>query len=148
MLLEGIRILLAEDDPDLREIMTESLEGMGAVITAVGTGRDGIAAFESLPNSFDAIVSDIRMPNGDGLEFSRAVKAIQSLATQDESSRQCCSSSQKFTIFIVYSGHTEVSDAELHEAGVDAFFSKPVAMVDIALQIKAFVELTRSQASA
>ena len=65
-------ILLVEDNADLRDMLRESLEGAGyQVITAPG-GRLGLTLFQRGP--IDAVVTDIMMADGEGIEFILRVK--------------------------------------------------------------------------
>lgn len=64
-------ILLVEDDRDLREYMSHALSRHYAILTAC----DGTEAFKVLEkSSADVIVSDVMMPNMDGVELCRRLK--------------------------------------------------------------------------
>jgi putative two-component system response regulator len=64
-------ILVVEDHADMREIVTRSLEIEGYIVHQAGDGR---AALDYLQNaSPDLILSDIHMPNMDGIEFYKVV---------------------------------------------------------------------------
>jgi two-component system CheB/CheR fusion protein len=72
--LDGVRVLLVDDDPDARESFAEILGGAGAVLVAVGSAGEARAALRrSRP---DVIVSDIAMPGEDGYTFLRGVRAL------------------------------------------------------------------------
>jgi DNA-binding response OmpR family regulator/anti-sigma regulatory factor (Ser/Thr protein kinase) len=66
------RILLVEDDATLREEMMTWLEFEGYRTTAAATGRQGLEAVEF--TSYDLVVSDIMMPDMDGLELLTALR--------------------------------------------------------------------------
>jgi CheY-like chemotaxis protein len=71
--LSGVRVLLVEDHPDARELVTTVLEGAGARVTAVGTAAEALGAIErELP---DVLVSDLEMPGQDGYELVRQIRA-------------------------------------------------------------------------
>jgi PAS domain S-box-containing protein len=72
--LDGVRILVVEDEEDMREALRIALEQRGALVTAVGSAAEGIAAV--LMAWPDAIVSDIGMPGEDGYQFIRRVRAL------------------------------------------------------------------------
>lgn len=75
-----VRVLLVEDDPDLREALSLIL---GNAEMEVATAPDGAVALELLDEaerSFDAVVTDRLMPRVDGIELLRAVKSRRELA--------------------------------------------------------------------
>ncbi|MBK6642578.1 MAG: response regulator [Bacteroidetes bacterium] len=70
--LKGLNILLAEDDPMIRELQTHSLEGLGAKVIVAEDGLQALELFKV--NPVDIIVMDIQMPEMTGPE---AVKIIR-----------------------------------------------------------------------
>jgi len=69
-----LRILLVEDDPDVRLAVAPVLSGAGHEVVAVA---DGGAAIERLSAEvFDVVVTDIRLPGVDGLAVFRAARAL------------------------------------------------------------------------
>lgn len=76
-LLEGKTILLLEDQPLNMMIAKRLLEKQKMKVLCAENGREGLELFmNSAPGSFDAILTDIRMPVMDGLELSRAIRAL------------------------------------------------------------------------
>ncbi len=69
---DGKRILVVEDDPGLRFTMTDNLEEAGFAVTATDDGTEAIRLLES--ETFDVVVTDIRLPGKDGLEVLREAK--------------------------------------------------------------------------
>jgi CheY-like chemotaxis protein len=61
--LTGIRIVIAEDDDDNRDILEQVLQHMGATVTAVALARDAL----DLVAENDVIVTDLAMPGEDGV---------------------------------------------------------------------------------
>lgn len=75
--IAGAKILLAEDNEINRMVAQSLLEEQGAVITAVTDGRQAVDTFAaSAPGSFDLILMDIMMPEMNGLEATRAIRAM------------------------------------------------------------------------
>ncbi|HYT77503.1 MAG TPA: ATP-binding protein [Vicinamibacterales bacterium] len=71
--LDGIRVLVVDDEADAREIMATALEASGASVELAASAR---AAFEILERtSVDVLVSDIAMPDEDGFALIRKVRA-------------------------------------------------------------------------
>ena len=69
---ERPRILVVEDDPDIRKILEMYLGGKGYAVGTADSGAAALAAVTSGP--IDLILSDVRMPGMSGLELLRALK--------------------------------------------------------------------------
>jgi PAS domain S-box-containing protein len=71
--LSGRRVLVVEDEADARVALSLVLEHEGALVTAVGSAAEAIAAFDDAPP--DVLVSDIGMAEEDGYALLRRVRA-------------------------------------------------------------------------
>ncbi|HEV2856756.1 MAG TPA: response regulator [Thermoanaerobaculia bacterium] len=71
--LEGVRLLIVEDEPDTREAIVRFLQDYGAEVTAVGSAREALDL--SGAERFDVLVSDIGMPGMDGYELIQAIRS-------------------------------------------------------------------------
>jgi DNA-binding response OmpR family regulator len=69
------RILICEDDPAFRELAMAALNADGHEVKAVATGPQAVAALRA--NGYDLVLTDIVMPDMDGLELIRSVRASQ-----------------------------------------------------------------------
>ena len=67
------RILLIEDDPRLAEMVKSYLGGAGFAVSVAGRGDAGIAMLAREP--FDSIILDLMLPDMDGLEVCRRIRA-------------------------------------------------------------------------
>jgi signal transduction histidine kinase/ActR/RegA family two-component response regulator len=75
--LRRLRLLLVDDDPLLLKSLRETLEMDGHVIVAANDGASGIAVFRAAVarnEPFDAVITDLGMPNVDGRRVAAAVK--------------------------------------------------------------------------
>ena len=70
-----IRILLAEDDSVMREYLVRALERAGYSVTAVDRGTSALDLIES-GNRFDLLLTDIVMPEMDGIELAQKSSVI------------------------------------------------------------------------
>ena len=67
-----VRILVAEDDRGLLLILDRMLGALGHEIACTKNGKEALDAFEE--NDFDAVVSDLRMPEMNGIELTKEIK--------------------------------------------------------------------------
>ncbi|GAB3874809.1 response regulator [Dactylosporangium cerinum] len=67
------RVLVAEDDSDIRDLFTMILESAGAAVVAVNSGGAALEALRS--QQFDLLVTDMWMPQVSGLDLCKAVRA-------------------------------------------------------------------------
>jgi CheY-like chemotaxis protein len=70
--LDGLRVLVVDDEADARWVLVLVLEQVGAIVTAAGSVREAI---EALPTARpDVLVSDLGMPDQDGFDLIRQVR--------------------------------------------------------------------------
>ena len=68
------RVLVIDDEPDIREFINDLLVGQGYQVNMASSGLEAIALFKSQP--FDLVITDMRMPGMDGLEVARRLKQM------------------------------------------------------------------------
>ncbi len=74
--LEGITVLAVDDEADAREVIKMVLEGCGARVDTAASAAEGLRLYER--GRYDVILSDIGMPEEDGLAFIRKVRERES----------------------------------------------------------------------
>lgn len=109
-----MRILVAEDSPDSRELLIMLLRNAGHTVVGVCDGREALAAIEK--ENFEVVFMDEEMPAMSGLEATRAIR--RKIPPQG-----------KPPIIIGVSGNTaEADERRCLDAGMDAFLPKPIGM--------------------
>ena len=73
--LEGVRILVAEDNDMLQLLTKKLLSKMGAEVSLAGDGELALEVIDNEPKGIDVVLTDINMPNMDGFELTKALKA-------------------------------------------------------------------------
>jgi two-component system response regulator PilR (NtrC family) len=139
MLLSGYRFLIADDDDDLREIFAESLLSMGAEVIGVESGRRGLAVYQENGGNFDAVVSDMRMPDGDGLEFAHGVKKFELEDDRKKSGRS------HRPVFVVYSGYNDLTPEKCKAADILAVFPKPISLELLARDVIKLIDAAKAE---
>ncbi|MEP7316181.1 MAG: response regulator [Sphingomicrobium sp.] len=71
-----IRILLAEDDTSMREYLQRALQRVGYYVEAVGCGTEAVPLLQA--GKFDLLLTDIVMPEMDGIELAQKASSIDS----------------------------------------------------------------------
>lgn len=72
--LEGVRVLVVDDDADTREMLAEALSASGASVLPAGTAEEALVLLRQ--HVADVLVSDIGMPEVDGYMLLRRVRAL------------------------------------------------------------------------
>ena len=119
---QGMRILLVDDEPKITELLSFALRKENYLITSVQSGPEALELMSQ--NPINILVTDIRMPEMDGLELSRLVRA----AYPDIQ-------------IIIISAHGDVDSAvEALKIGAGDFLQKPVDPKVLQLSLNSCVE--------
>ena len=77
MRLDGVRVLVVDDEADTRDLIGRALEDRGARISMAGNSQDAIEILER--NEIDVLLADIAMPDEDGYSLIRRIRSGASL---------------------------------------------------------------------
>ena len=114
-LLDGLHILLAEDNDLCAGIAVCLMEREGASVQRAANGREAASMFaRSVPGGFDAIVMDMRMPEMDGCDAARAVRAMDR------------PDAETVPIVCLTAGTDAADMQQARQAGMDACLRKPL----------------------
>ncbi len=72
-----IHILVVDDEEEIRGLLRKFLEASGYYVLVAESGPSGLKLAEHFPGSIDLLVTDIRMPHMDGIEFARQMRAVR-----------------------------------------------------------------------
>jgi two-component system cell cycle sensor histidine kinase/response regulator CckA len=72
-----IHILVVDDEEDIRNLLRSYLEASGYYVLVAESGPSGLKLAEHFPGSIDLLITEIRMPLMDGIEFARQMRAVR-----------------------------------------------------------------------
>lgn len=110
------RILVVDDEPILREIFKDELEIEGAHVVESSGATE--AVLQVSKQKFDTVISDVRMPDGDGIQLLEQCKKID----------------VHLPVFLI-TGFSDLSVDEAYAKGVDGIFPKPFEINELIDQI-------------
>jgi len=111
-LLDGVNILLVEDNPTNRLVARTMLHRLGATVEEAEDGVIGLAAARA--GRFDLILMDIQMPHMGGIEATQAIRALKGPAAQTP-------------IIALTANAMTHQRLEYVSAGMDGMIAKPIA---------------------
>lgn len=110
---EEKRVLIVEDEIEMRNLLSDRLKKEGFVPDAAGTVHEALAKCKS--QKYVAIVSDFRIPGESGIGFAVKLKLLYDPVPP---------------IFII-TGDTELSEAAVKSAGITKLFIKPFRLEEL-----------------
>jgi signal transduction histidine kinase/CheY-like chemotaxis protein len=115
--LRKLQVLVAEDNQVNQLVATRIFEKLGHQVTVVNNGREALAAVHA--GKFDLIAMDVQMPEMDGLDATRAIRAVERAAGTH-------------VPIIAMTAHAMKGDRErCLAAGMDGYTSKPIRIRDL-----------------
>jgi PAS domain S-box-containing protein len=128
---DSVRILIVEDEPDTLEMLDASFRSRGFDTIACGSAAEALECIGR--KQFDILISDIAMPEMDGLQLIRDLRARPELATVPA---------------IALTGYASQTDAKAAiSAGFDLHLSKPIDPSDLLAAVNNLIALRRRRKS-
>jgi two-component system sensor histidine kinase/response regulator len=127
----SLRVLLAEDNPVNRKLVTTLLRKRGHKVKTVENGRQAIAAIhEQTARPFDVVLMDLQMPEMGGLEATEALRAEE----RDGATR---------LPLVALTAHAMQGDRErCLAAGMDGYLAKPIDADELVATVERFGGVT------
>jgi len=127
----GVRILIVEDEPKVAQLVKKGLE---AENFSADVAADGIEALEfTARGHYDLIVLDLMLPEGDGLDVCRTLRAQEKT---------------KHIPILMLTAKTQEADRVVGlELGADDYITKPFSVRELIARIKAVLRRTKAEAT-
>jgi len=108
------KILLVDDERELVDTLADMLKDLGYTVTATHRSPDALKTFRADPDAFDAVITDLTMPDVSGIELAREIVRIAPDMP-----------------VILCTGFSEVVPDHAHAAGIKEILLKPVVLADL-----------------
>ncbi|CAA9583113.1 MAG: DNA-binding response regulator KdpE [uncultured Thermomicrobiales bacterium] len=118
--MSGARVLVVDDEAQIRRLLSKGLAGAGYDVTAVGTGEEALDAFADRPS--DLVVLDLSMPGLGGLETCRRLRARSAVP-----------------IVILSVQEREADKVAALDLGADDYVTKPFGMGELLARLRALL---------
>ena len=122
--MDKVKLLIAEDDENLGQILKEYLEIKGYDADLCRDGEAGLAAFKD--NPYDACLLDVMMPKKDGFTLAKDIRALD------------------VNVPIIFLTAKSMQEDKLKglKIGADDYITKPFSMEELILRLQAILKRT------
>jgi two-component system, OmpR family, KDP operon response regulator KdpE len=118
------RILLVDDEPQILRVLRMPLQSSGYDVVTAADGLEGFQRFEA--EKPDLIVTDLSMPEMNGLELTRAVREVSDVP-----------------IIVLSVRNTEKMKVQALDQGADDYLTKPFSIPELLARVRAQLRRTR-----
>ncbi len=126
--MEQKRILIVDDEPDIRDMLSILLASNGFCVTEAGNGAQAVEAVKKQPE-LDLVILDVMMPEMDGIEALKAIRAFSNVPA------------------LFLTAKTAESDkADAYYNGGDDYLSKPFSQSELLMKVTSLVRRYREYA--
>ncbi|MCP5108994.1 MAG: response regulator, partial [bacterium] len=135
--IETFRFLVAEDNKINQKLIRMRLLKLGHQAAVVNNGKELLDKWKT--GTFDLILTDIQMPEMDGLEVTRMIREVEAELMKNGNSREF-----HHIPIVALTAHAMKGDREKFlDAGMDAYIAKPIDVPDLISTIKRVTPLIR-----
>jgi PAS domain S-box-containing protein len=127
--LNGIHVLLVDDDQDTLDLLTQALTQKAATVTAVSTASEALEAIKSL--NLDVVVSDIAMPGEDGYQLIRKIRALD------------FDPGKSLPVVAITAYAKEEDRRKALSSGFQGFLSKPIELSELIIAVADAVRVAK-----
>ncbi len=113
--LQGIRMLVVDDNPVNREVLKRQLDGLGMSVSCADGAKQGLERLlgaDRLGEAFDAVLLDQHMPDKDGLELALEIRAVPAY--------------RELPLIMLTSSNRFGERNRIKQANLSAYLTKPV----------------------
>ena len=127
--MEQRKVLIVDDEPDIREILNLLLSSNGYEVLSSADGENAIRVLKENPN-IDLIILDIMMPHEDGVQVLRKIREFSKVPA----------------LFLTAKIH-ENDKAEAYESGGDDYLTKPFSQNELLMKVNSLIRRYREYSS-
>jgi DNA-binding response OmpR family regulator len=121
------KILVVDDDPSIREILSMQLTRLGYEVTTASDGLEAVAAFKAAAP--DAILMDLMMPRLDGLASCQQIRAVEKKT-----------GAKRTPILFLTARDSTHDKTSAALSGGDEFVAKPVSMQELRERLESVLQ--------
>jgi PAS domain S-box-containing protein len=119
-----IRVLVAEDDPINQRVIAKQLAHIGVQADIANTGKEALEKWKA-NKPYSLILTDLHMPEMDGYEFARQIRALEGNAAH--------------TPVLALTANAITGETfEAYKAGIDLYLTKPIMLQDLYMAVSTF----------
>lgn len=126
---DGARILVAEDEPSIAEVLQYNLESAGFAVTVEGRGDLVLERLEERPAA--ALILDLMLPGLDGLDVLKQIRGRES--------------THRLPVIVLTAKGEEIDRIVGLELGADDYIPKPFSPREVVLRLKALLRRAEGQ---
>jgi two-component system OmpR family response regulator len=120
---ERRKILIADDEPSIREILSIQLARMGYEVLIAGDGAEALTVYEK--EKPDLVILDVMMPRMNGLEACQKIRALEK------------KSGRRVPVIFLTARDTTHDKTSAALSGGDEFVAKPVSLQELRERVEA-----------